>query len=332
MSEDRFLNAKKQWETMGFGMFVHFGLSTFEGQSCGSGKCSPLLFNPTDLDIGSWADIAYHAGMNYAVLTAKHVDGFCLWPSKYTEYSVKNATCSKDIVREFAEQFRARGLKVGLYYALWDNNCEFYRHDARYAEYVRCQVEELLTQYGDIVELWFDGAWDKEHPTKEWMYDPAWEQDPMSGLRHGEAWEWDKLYELIHSLQPNCMVINNASSDRPGGIKYFPLDVRTVERVNYIYQNRVCRVDTRKEFVDPKGQTLYLPLEYCNTLTPDWFYQKDQHVLHPSVETICGWYSAAREQNGNFLLNLGPDIRGRIPEYHLEFLYGASKRLNLERN
>ena len=102
--------------------------------------------------------------------------------------------------------------------------------------------------------------------------------------------------------------------------------------MNYIYQNRVCRVDTRKEFVDPKGQTLYLPLEYCNTLTPDWFYQKDQHVLHPSVETICGWYSAAREQNGNFLLNLGPDIRGRIPEYHLEFLYGASKRLNLERN
>lgn len=331
MNEDRLYHTKKQWETLRYGMFVHFGLSTFEGQPCGSGTCSPLLFNPTDLNINSWADIAYHAGMNYAVLTAKHVDGFCLWPSQYTDYSVKNATCNHDIVKQFCEAFRSRGLKVGLYYALWDNHCPFYHNDRQYADYVRCQIEELLTQYGDIVELWFDGAWEKEHPTKEWMYDPSWEDDPMSGLRHGEVWAWDELYTMIHKLQPNCMVINNASSDRPGGIKYFPLDVRTVERINYIYRNRVCLVDTRMEFETPQGQTVYLPLEYCNTLTPDWFYKKDQHVLHPSVETICGWYNTARQHNGNLLLNIGPDLRGHIPEYHLDFLYEASSQLQIIR-
>ena len=320
---------KKEWQDLKYGMFIHFGLSTFEGISCGSGKMDPVFFNPTELDVESWAKLAKQSGMKYAVLTAKHVDGFCLWPSKYTEYSVKKSACGKDLVKEFTEAFRANGLKVGLYYALWDCNCPFYHDDKKYAEYMRNQVGELLTEYGEIVELWFDGGWDKEHPTKEWMYDERWERDRMSGLRHGEAWEWDKLYEMIHEFQPNCLVINNTSSDRPGAVRYFPLDVRTAERSEYIYQNRVCRPVINPEFETPDGEKVYLPLEFCNTLTPDWFYKRDQHVLHPSVATICGWYELARESNSNLLLNVGPDCRGKIPEYHVEYLLKAAERLGL---
>lgn len=329
MENETLLAAKKAWLELKYGMFIHFGLSTFEGASCGSGKTDPGAFNPTELDVESWADLAAMSGMKYAVLTTKHVDGFCLWPSKYTEYSVKNSSYGKDLVREFVDEFRKKGLKVGFYYALWDRNCPYYQNEKEYAAYVRNQIDELLTEYGEVVELWFDGGWDKEHPTKEWMYDERWESDPMSGLRHGEPWEWEALYELIHRRQPGCLVANNASSDRPGGVKYFPLDLRTAERSEYIYRNRVCRPIINADFETPDGNKVYLPLEFCNTLTPDWFYKKDQHVLHPSVATICGWYELASESDANLLLNVAPDCRGKIPEYHKEYLLGAARRLDI---
>lgn len=329
MENKDLLCAKKEWQELKYGMFLHFGLSTYEGISCGSGKFDPAFFNPTELDVKGWAELAKKSGMKYAVLTAKHVDGFCLWPSKYTEYSVKNSTYGKDLLGEFVKAFREEGLKIGLYYALWDSNCSVYHNDKKYAEYVRNQIEELLTEYGEVIELWFDGGWDKEHPTKEWMYDERWESNPMSGLRHGEAWEWDELYDLIHRLQPNCLVANNASSDRPGAVKYFPVDLRIAERSEYIYMDKVCRPITKTDFVTPNGEKVYLPLEFCNTLTPDWFYKKDQHVLHPSVATICGWYELARENNANLLLNVAPDCRGKIPEYHMEYLLKVAERLKL---
>ena len=94
------------------------------------------------------------------------------------------------MVRQFTDAFRKAGLKVGLYYSLWDQNFADYANDAVYAAYMRGQIGELLTNYGDIVELWFDGGWDKDHPTRQWMFDPTWEQDPHSGLLHGERWEW----------------------------------------------------------------------------------------------------------------------------------------------
>lgn len=320
--------AQKAWMDLGYGMFIHFGLTTFEGQECGSGKLSPEAFNPTDLDIAGWAKIAKESGMKYAVLTAKHVDGFCLWPSKYTEYSVKNTPQGRDIVGEFVEEFRKAGLKIGIYYALWDNHFPEYRNDAAYAEYMRNQVEELLTNYGEVIELWFDGGWDKENPTKEWIYDKNWETDPNSGLKHGEVWEWDKLYELCHKLQPNCFVSNNASSDRPGSVKYFPCDLRIAERSEYIIDGHIFEAITDPIF-EHNGEQLYLPLEYCNTLTPNWYFIEGQHVLHPSVSTICGWYNTARESNSNLLLNVAPDKRGQIPEFHLGYLKKAAERLGI---
>lgn len=323
---------QKNWMELKYGMFIHFGLTTFEGQDeCGSGAFPAEKFAPTELDIASWARLAKECGMQYAVLTAKHVDGFCLWPSKYTEYSVKNSPGGIDVVGEFVKEFRKQGLKVGLYYALWDRNFPAYQEDKIYAEYMRNQIEELLTQYGDVIELWFDGGWDKEHPTKEWMYDAAWEKDPHSGLKHGEVWEWDELYRLIHKLQPDCMVANNTSSDRPGQVRYFPVDLRTAERCEYIYKGRLCRTETRQVWTNQEGKEVFLPLEYCNTLTPNWYFREGQDVLHPSAETIAGWYQKAEREGGNLLLNVGPDRRGKMPEYHEEYLRGAAGILGIQK-
>jgi alpha-L-fucosidase len=217
-------------------------------------------------------------------------------------------------VAEFVAAFTAEGLKVGLYYALLDRNCSFYEDDARYAEYVRDQVQELLTHYGDVVELWFDGAWDKDHPTRDWPHDPAW---PAAT---GARWEWTRLYEHIHRLQSRCLVIQNSSSDRPGVPNYPPVDARTSEHFDFVWQERVCTPP-----LDP------LPLEYCTTLTPGWFWQAGACYSHASAETIAGWRLRAQREHANLLLNVGPDTSGRIPDYHRPFLLDADRLVRAAR-
>jgi alpha-L-fucosidase len=305
--------AQAAWMKLGYGMFIHFGPWTWTG--VGDGKFPAEKVQAPELDARAWARLAAESGMRYAVLTAKHVDGFCLWPSAHTAYASQ-----RDLVAEFVESFRAEGLKIGLYYALLDRNCTFFEDDARYAIYVRAQVEELLTRYGDVVELWFDGAWDKDHPTRDWPHDPAWE--PLDGAR----WEWARLYEHIHRLQPNCLVIQNSSSDRPGVPNYLPVDARTSEHFDFVWQERLC-----EPRLDPGFGSLYLPLEYCTTLTPGWFWQSGACYTHASAETIAGWRVRATRQHANLLLNVGPDTSGRIPEYHRSFLLEAERLVSCAR-
>jgi alpha-L-fucosidase len=302
--------AQRDWMALGYGLFVHFGPWTWTGS--GDGKFPAERVN-TALDVQEWAALAGEAGMRYAVLTAKHVDGFCLWPSAHTEYSVARTPARRDLVRAFVDAFRQEGLKVGLYYALLDRNCSFYDDDARYAEYVREQVSELLS-YGEILELWFDGAWDKDHATRDWPHEP----DEAPGL--GARWEWARLYEHIHRIQPNCMVIQNSSSDRPGVPNYLPVDVRTAEQFDFVWREKLCT--TR---VDPLFPTGFLPLEYCTTLTPGWFWQAGAAYSHASAVAIAGWRMRAAREQANLLLNIGPDLSGHIPEYHRPFLIEAER-------
>jgi alpha-L-fucosidase len=304
--------AQAEWMGLGYGMFIHFGPWTWSGT--GDGRFPAERVDAPALDMRAWAQLAVDAGMRYAVLTAKHVDGFCLWPSPRTTYSVAATPARRDLVREFVDAFRAAGLKVGLYYALLDRNCPFYDDDAAYNVYVREQVTELLTGYGDVIELWFDGAWDKDHPTRDWPHDPAW--PPATGAR----WEWARLYEHIHRLQPRCLVIQNSSSDRPGVPNYPPVDLRTSEHFDFVWQERLCEPPP-----DP------LPLEYCTTLTPGWFWQAGACYSHASAETIAGWRLRAERERANLLLNVGPDTSGRMPAYHRPFLVDAERLVRAAR-
>jgi alpha-L-fucosidase len=299
-------DAQADWMRLQYGMFIHFGPWTYSGT--GDGKFPAAEVKPDRLDAREWARLAAEAGMRYGVLTAKHVDGFCLWPSGHTTYSI----AGRDLVAEFVEAFRAEGLKVGLYYALLDRSCPVYDDDAAYAEYVRRQVSELLG-YGEIVELWFDGAWDKDHPTRDWPHDPAWTPG-------GERWQWAELYEHIHRLQPRCLVLQNSSSDRPGVPNYLPVDARTSEHFDFVWQDRLCAPPA-----DPVFGGRFLPLEYCTTLTPGWFWAPPCYS-HPPAEAIAGWRRRAAAGGSNLLLNVGPDRSGRIPEYHRPFLLEAERK------
>ena len=328
MPESSLTEAQANWMKLGYGMFIHFGPNTLTKAGWGDGKFEARDVQFSHLDVRQWAQVAAEAGMKYAVLTAKHHDGFCLWPSKHTEYSVKNATTRVDIVGAYVEEFRKAGLQTGLYYSLWDRNYPEYENDAKYAEYMRLQVAELLSDYGPILELWFDGAWDKDFPSRQWPYDPAWERDPKSGLQHGQRWEWKELYQHIHRLQPQCLVVNNSSSDRPGQVRYPPVDLRTVEHFDFVFQEKLWEPRIDPNFETESGKRIQLPLEYCTSLNPDWFWIEGKCYSHPSVETIAGWHRRARRESANLLLNVGPDKTGVIPAYHAHFLRGAARELN----
>jgi alpha-L-fucosidase len=167
--------AKKAWMNLGYGLFTHFGPNTLAGDSWGDGKFPAADVHFSHLNINQWAEMAAEAGMKYAVLTSKHHDGFCLWPSKYTEYCVKNSPGSPDIVAAYVEAFRKAGLKVGLYYSLWDRNYPQYEDDAAYAAFMRNQMTELLTNYetslkfglmADGIKTTQNAIGDLSHPMK----------------------------------------------------------------------------------------------------------------------------------------------------------------------
>ena len=150
-----------QWQTLEFYGFIHFGMNTFTNSEWGEGVESPSLFNPTELDCRQWVKSMKVAGMKGAILTCKHHDGFCLWPSAVTEYSVKNSPYQEgqgDVVKEFAEACQEEGLKFGIYLSPWDRHETCYGKGEAYNDFFIQQLEELLTGYGEIFEVWFDGA------------------------------------------------------------------------------------------------------------------------------------------------------------------------------
>lgn len=319
--------AKEEWRTLEYGMFIHFGPNSIQEVAWGDGNFDLQLFNPPDIDIEGWAGLAAEAGMRYAVLTAKHHDGFCLWPTRQTDYSVAATPYKKDIVGTYVEEFRKAGLKTGLYYSLWDLNYPGYRNDKAYVEFMVNQLTELLSGYGDVLELWFDGAWDKDNPGGQVEFDPAWESDESSGLLHGERWGWQRLYETIHRFQPGCLVLNNSGCERPGKPRYLPVDLRTVERMDVIFNDELMTPPDSPWHLENDDRH-FLPLEFCDTLTPDWFWRGEYRFgvfTHHAASAIAEWRHRARIAGGNMLLNIGPDREGRMPSYHRHFLVEADR-------
>ena len=150
-----------EWQESELSMFFHFGMNTFTNREWGTGAERPEQFDPVALDCRQWVAAAKDAGFRYLILTAKHHDGFCLWPSAHTEHSVKNSPFRNgkgDLVREFADAVHGAGLKLGLYVSPWDRNAPMYGDSTAYNRYYRAQLTELLTQYGEVGEVWFDGA------------------------------------------------------------------------------------------------------------------------------------------------------------------------------
>lgn len=195
------------WHEMEYYGFIHFNMNTFTNMEWGMGNESPESFNPTELDARQWARVAKEAGMKGIILTAKHHDGFCLWPSAYTEHSVKNAPWKNgkgDVVRELADACREYGLKMGVYLSPWDRNHSAYG-SPEYVTYFHNQLKELLTNYGDIFEVWFDGA-----NGGSGYYGGANETRKIDNKTY---YQWDEVTRIVRELQPNAVIFGDGGPD-----------------------------------------------------------------------------------------------------------------------
>lgn len=293
------------WQDLEFGMFCHFGINTFCNQEWGDGSDAPELFNPTALDARQWVRIAKQSGCKYMVLTAKHHDGFCLWPTKTTAYSVKSSPWKNgqgDVVKECAEACAEEGMAFGIYVSPWDRHEPCYSDPQAYDDFYAEQLTELLTGYGELVEIWFDGAGSE-----------------------GREYNWRRIMDLIRQHQPDAMVFNMGAPTirwvgNEDGVAPYPC-WNTAESAKLS-----MFTDTMANWLPETSS--WLPAE-CDVPIRNrhWFWHPhDEDSLH-SLEHLLDIYYRSVGHGATLLLNVAPDDRGLIPEGDAERLIELGKEV-----
>jgi alpha-L-fucosidase len=295
------VNKLKEWEKLKYGMFIHFGMSTFLGEELPDGRTPPHVYNPEKLNVDQWIKVAKDAGMRYAVLTTKHVAGHCLWPTKQTDYHVGNSGNKTDVVAEFVNACHKYGVLPGFYYCSWDNHNLFGSKTSsmigfdkmfttqKYRDFQLAQVEELLTQYGKIMEVWIDipGALGQEGKQVQ--------------------------YSHIASLQPETVIMLNNGIGNGTKLDYnytWPTDLMAIER----YLPDSCGYDPWFDIPVSKTKTrkYYIPGEVCDPIGYEWFHE-DNDQLRNDAE-LLGMRLIAESRGVNLLLDVPPNRTGLIPE------------------
>ena len=293
---------------MEFYGFIHFTINTFTDKEWGYGDESPTLFNPTDFDAEQIVSAAAVAGMKGLILTCKHHDGFCLWPSKYTEHSVKNSPWKDgrgDIVKEISTACRAYKLKFGIYLSPWDRNHKDYGRP-EYLTYFRNQLRELLLSYGPIFEIFFDGA-----NGGDGYYGGARETRKID---RDTYYDWPTTWNLVRSLQPNACLFSDAGPDvrwvgNERGIAGDPC-WSTLNRDDFA----PGRADEARLNRGDRPGSHWVPAECDVSIRPGWFYHAKEDGKVKSAATLTDLYYSSVGRGASFLLNLAPDRRGQIPE------------------
>jgi alpha-L-fucosidase len=321
-----------RWQEMEFNAFIHFTVNTFTDREWGLGTESESIFNPTALDANQWVSVCKAAGMQMLILTAKHHDGFCLWPSRYTEHSVKNSPWRNgkgNVVREVSEACRAAGMKFGVYLSPWDRNSRYYGSDA-YNDYYKNQLRELLTQYGEISEVWTDGACGEGPNGKKQHYD------------------WSGYYDLIYELQPNAVIgpsgpdvrwvgnENGFARDTEWSVLGTNEDMRhptfnSWDEAFYDHMRSDGSQDTHPGHITQlchARHLVYWPSETDVSIRPGWFYHASEDLQVHSVERMLDMYYRSVGRNNVLLLNLPPDRRGLIHEHDAFCLREMRHRLD----
>ncbi len=294
------------WQQLEIYAFAHFNMNTFTDMEWGYGDEKPASFNPVDFDADQWARTFKQAGFKGLILTAKHHDGFCLWPSAYTEHSVKNSPWKDgkgDIVREVADACREQGLLFGVYLSPWDRNRADYATPS-YVEYYQNQLRELLTDYGPIFEVWFDGA-----NGGDGYYGGAREARKIDQTTY---YQWDKTYGIVRELQPQAVIFGDEDVRWVGteqGYAY-PTHWSTVSSKTFS-PGREIELDTR--LTGQQGGDLWRPSESDVSIRPGWYYHPKEDNQVKSVGKLLDIYYATVGRNSALLLNLTPDNRGLIP-------------------
>lgn len=284
-----------RWHEMEYYAFIHFSLNTYTDQSWGFGNEDVSLFNPTQLDCRQWARICKEAGMKGIIITAKHHCGFCLWPSEYTEYSVKNSPWKNskgDVVRELAEACKEYGLKLGIYLSPWDRNHPDYGKP-EYITYFRNQLTELLTNYGEIFEVWFDGA-----NGGDGYYGGANETRKIDRTTY---YDWKNTYALIRKLQPN-IVIWNDGGDR-GDLRWVGTEEGFVGETNWSLLNDTGEVEWNMLHHGLENGNAWVPAEVNTSIRPEWFYHPGEDAKVKTLPHLMDIYYNSVGRNGTLLLN-----------------------------
>lgn len=296
------------WHQLEFYGFIHFTINTFTDREWGSGAESPELFDPSQCDPEQWARVAKEAGMQSLILTAKHHDGFCLWPSKYTQHTVEAAPWKNgngDLVGELARACEKHHLQLGLYLSPWDRNHAAYGRP-EYITYYRNQWRELLTNYGPIFETWYDGA-----NGGSGYYGGANETRRIDKKTY---YDWLPTWKMVRDLQPGCIRFSDAGPDvrwvgNESGHGYDP-NWGTFDR-----EGRWPGLSNRDSLRHgDKGGTHWVPAEADVSIRPGWFWHESENDKVKTLDQLLDIYYASVGRGCNLLLNVPPDRGGLFHE------------------
>ena len=316
-----------EWQQMEFTAFLHFGMNTFTGNEWGHGTDSPELFNPSELDCEQWVKALKDGGFKMALITAKHHDGFCLWPTATTEYSVKNSPWKDgkgDVVRELRDACEKYGMKFGVYLSPWDRNAECYGDSPAYNKFFIEQLTELLSNYGEVHEVWFDGA----------------NGDGPNGKK--QEYDWTAILAKIRELQPKAVTAIMGDDVRwvgnEGGLGRETEWSATVmapgsytgkgEAMKALGINNMSKDLGSRELLAKAQEAYWYPSEVDVSIRPGWFYHADQDERVRSLANLVNIYYQSVGCNSVLLLNIPPDKRGLIHEIDAQRIKELSDYIN----
>ena len=320
------VKAREWFSDAKFGLFIHWGPFSIPGdgewvmnnRNITVKNYTRLMdfFNPTEFDAEKWVSMAKNAGMKYITLITRHHDGFSMWATKYSDFNIMNTPYKKDVVKMMADECHKQGIKLFLYYSLLDWRREDYPHEtgrtgqhsgraghgdyASYLQFMKNQLTELLTNYGEIAGIWFDGHWDQTTPEGE--------KDRTSRI----DWHYDEIYGLIHKLQPQCLIGNNHHLTPFAG-----------EDFQMFEKDLPGQNNSGLSFQEPSQK---MPLETCETMNNSWGFNITD-TNYKSVKQLIHYLVNASGRNANFLLNVGPMPNGIIQEEFRDTLKEIGKWL-----
>ncbi len=285
-----------EWQDLEFGVLIHFGPNTFLGKEWGDGTASPSVFNPNQLDTGQWMRAIKSAGATYVVMVAKHHDGFCLWPTNQTDYSVKSSPWKDgkgDTVGEVAAAARKYGLKLGIYLSPWDRHEPRYSDSLQYDHYYLAEMDELIQNYGELVEWWLDGAGSAGH-----------------------VYNFPRYIEELRTYQPNTLVFADMALFDYGDIRWVGNEDGTIPYENW-------------NVIDRHGFLRWRPVESDTPLRKGhWFWSANTEGTLKSLSELLATYDDTVGRGGQLMLGVAPDDRGLLPDVDVKRLaeFGAALR------
>jgi alpha-L-fucosidase len=270
------------WQDLEFGVIIHFGTNTFLDREWGDGTADPKVFNPSNVDTDRWMKAVKAAGAKYAVLVAKHHDGFTLWPSEQTDYGVKSSPWMNgkgDLVRMASDSARANGLRFGVYLSPWDRHEPKYKDPKAYDEYYLKQLDELSTHYGNLVEFWLDGAGSA-----------------------GRKYDFESIINELRTYQPNTMVFADVALFQYADLRWVGTESGTISYENW-------------NVIDRTGYLRWRPIEADTPLHKlHWFWHPNDESTLKSVSELVEVYNNTVGHGGQLMLGIAPDNTGRLPE------------------